>query len=255
MRSVTWKACKDKDKDKDKDRHRHKGKTGAKAMKQKPAAAPASTSTSVFAELGQLRDALKADATQRKREQQQAQATASEAAVDATLFRHAIGNVTPLRTPSRATAPRVAPSPSPLQTQRDEQAVLREAISDDFDPEALLDADDALSYLRAGVNSEVARKLRRGAWTVQAQLDLHGLRRDEARMALQDFLRDADKRGLRCVRIIHGKGLGSVGREPVLKGFVRTWLVQKENVLAFCQARPHDGGDGAMLVLLQQKHP
>jgi len=184
----------------------------------------------------------------------EAQVTVSEAAADAALFRHAMGNVAPLRAPSRAMAQRVPPAPVPVQTQRDEEAVLREAISDDFDPEALLDADDSLSYHRAQLNGDIVRKLRRGAWTVQAQIDLHGLRRDEARAALQDFLRAADKRGLRCVRIIHGKGLGSVGREPVLKGKVRAWLVQKENVLAFCEARPHDGGEGAMLVLLQQKN-
>ncbi len=77
------------------------------------------------------------------------------------------------------------------------------------------------------------------------------MRRDEAREALAEFIRESVKRGLRCLRVIHGKGLGSIGREPVLKGKVRAWLVQKYEVIAFCQARPHDGGAGAVLVLLQ----
>src|SRR5262249_5902279 len=136
-------------------------------------------------------------------------------------------------------------------TRLDEAAVLSEAISDEFDPEMLLDTDESLFYHRPGINQEVVRKLRRGAWIVQAQLDLHGMRRDEVRDALAEFIRDSSKRGLRCLRVIHGKGLGSVGKEPVLKGKVRAWLVQKEEVIAFCQARPHDGGAGAVLVLLQ----
>ena len=95
------------------------------------------------------------------------------------------------------------------------------------------------------------RKLRRGHWVIQGQLDLHGMRREEARDALGEFLRNAMKRGMRCVRIIHGKGLGSVNKEPVLKNKVRNWLVQKEEVIAFCQARASDGGAGALVVLLR----
>ena len=95
------------------------------------------------------------------------------------------------------------------------------------------------------------RKLRRGHWVIQSQLDLHGMRREEAREALAEFLKQAVKRGIRCVRVIHGKGLGSVNREPVLKNKVRNWLVQKEEVIAFCEARNIDGGAGAVLVLLK----
>jgi len=207
--------------------------------------------TEGFADLGGLRDALKAQTRQRERERAAAQAVRVEAAADSDLFRREIGAIAPLNAPPRARARRAPPVPLPLQTQRDEQAVLHEAISDDFDPEALLDTDDSLYYHRPGVSAEVVKKLRRGTWIVQAQLDLHGMRREEAREALQAFIREAGKRGLRCVRVIHGKGLGSVGKEPVLKGKVRAWLVQKEEVIAFCQARPHDGGAGAVLVLLQ----
>jgi len=216
------------------------------------AAAAAQTGLAAgLASLGGLRDALKAQARQRESERAAALAARTEAAADRDLFRREIGSIAPLKAPPRAPARREPPVPLPMQTQLDEQSVLHEAISDDFDPETLLDTDDSLYYHRPGVSAEVVKKLRRGTWVVQAQLDLHGLRREEAREALQTFIREAGKRGLRCVRVIHGKGLGSVGKEPVLKGKVRAWLVQKEEVIAFCQARPHDGGAGAVLVLLQ----
>lgn len=167
------------------------------------------------------------------------------------LFARAVGPVVPLRHALRSPVERPRPHPHPRQRERDDAAVLREAISDEFDVETLLDTDDALSFRRRGIGPEVVRKLRRGAWTVQAQIDLHGLRRDEAREQLAAFLREADRHGLRCVRIIHGKGHGSPGREPVLKAKVKAWLVQKHEVLAFAQARGSDGGHGALIVLLQ----
>ena len=141
----------------------------------------------------------------------------------------------------------------PIARQRlaDEQAALRESLSDDFTVETLLDTDDALSYARNGIGPDVIRKLRRGHWVIQSQLDLHGLRTDEAREALGEYLRGAIKRGLRCVRVIHGKGLGSINKEPVLKNKVRNWLTQKDEVIAFCQAKAADGGAGALIVLLR----
>lgn len=95
------------------------------------------------------------------------------------------------------------------------------------------------------------RKLRRGHWILQGELDLHGARVDGARELLGAFLRDAIKHQRRCVRVIHGKGHGSIGKQPVLKGKVKNWLIQKDEVLAFCQAREHDGGGGALIVLLR----
>ncbi|MDR5749851.1 MULTISPECIES: Smr/MutS family protein [unclassified Caballeronia] len=204
-----------------------------------------------LAGLANLKSALKADAAKRELERVAAARAQREAIADADVFRRSIGEVEPLKTPPRQTVTRIPPPPVPLQTRRDEEAVLQEALSDEYDPESLLDIDETLSYCRTGVSQEVVRKLRRGAWIVQAQLDLHGMRRDEAREALAEFIRESVKRGLRCLRVIHGKGLGSIGREPVLKGKVRAWLVQKQEVIAFCQARPHDGGAGAVLVLLQ----
>jgi DNA-nicking Smr family endonuclease len=216
-----------------------------------PTAAPKIEAAAGLAGLGALRDTLKRDAQRRERERAAAVSAQREASVDADLFRREIGMVAPLAVPPRATIARNPPPPLPVQTKLDEEAVLHEAISDEFDPEILLDTDETLSYCRPGVSQEVVRKLRRGDWIVQAQIDLHGMRREEAREALAEFIRDAVKRGQRCLRVIHGKGLGSIGREPVLKGKVRAWLVQKSEVIAFCQARPHDGGAGAVVVLLQ----
>lgn len=166
-------------------------------------------------------------------------------------FLKAIGRVVPLKPTGRITPTVQAPAPLPLQRWLDDHAVLREAVSDDYGAEWLLDADETLSYRRSGLGQDVVRKLRRGHWTVFAQLDLHGLRVDEAREALGTFLRDCTRLEKRCVRVIHGKGLGSKNRTPVLKEKVRRWLTQKEEVLAFVEAQPNDGGAGVVLVLLR----
>ncbi|MEZ7835812.1 MAG: Smr/MutS family protein, partial [Burkholderiaceae bacterium] len=122
---------------------------------------------------------------------------------------------------------------------------------DDFDVTSLLETDEALSYRRNGIGDDVLRKLRGGYWSLQGQVDLHGLRSDQAREALSAFLRKAVMNDWRCVRVIHGKGLGSPGKTPVLKLKAQRWLVQKKEVLAFVQARGCDGGAGALMVLLQ----
>ena len=108
-----------------------------------------------------------------------------------------------------------------------------------------------MSFRRSGIGTDVTRKLRQRHWNTQRQLDLHWLRSDEARQALGGFIREACQLGLRCVRVVHGKGLGSPGKTLVLKNKVHGWLVQKSEVLAFVQARPADGGAGAVVVLLQ----
>ena len=170
------------------------------------------------------------------------------------LFALTVGSVVPMR--EIAVAPyRARPPATARQRERDEAAVMLEAISDEFDVESLLDTDDALSYQRGDIGPEVVRKLRRGVWAIQAELDLHGARRDEARERLSHFVQDAKRSGLRCVRVIHGKGNGSPGRAPVLKSKVQSWLVQKKEVLAFAQARASDGGTGALLVLLAPMAP
>lgn len=210
-----------------------------------------SPKVNTLADLGQLRKALREAEREAAAAAARAQAEVARLQRERDLFALSVGPVVPLRPVARVLKPASRPSPEPRQRQRDEAAVLAESISDEFDVESLLDTDEALSFRRRGVGPEVVRKLRRGVWAIQAQLDLHGLRRDEARERLAAFLREAVRGGLRCVRVVHGKGNGSPGREPVLKGKVRSWLVQKNEVIAFTQARAQDGGHGALLVLLR----
>ncbi|MBK6008642.1 Smr/MutS family protein [Ramlibacter ginsenosidimutans] len=173
------------------------------------------------------------------------------AEVERNLFQRAAGKVAPLREHGRVHHPPEPVAPVAAQRQLDDQRVLKEAISDEFDASTLLEVDEALSFRRPGVGIDVARKLRRGYWSIQAEIDLHGLRTDDAREALASFVREAVRQGLRCVRVVHGKGLGSPGKTPVLKGKVHGWLVQKDEVLAFVQARGDEGGAGAVVVLLK----
>lgn len=203
--------------------------------------------------LAQLRQALRAQRAAQAAEAKAAAEEAAKARREANLFRDAVGRVVPLMVPARmsATGRRRKPPPLPLQRRADERQVLLASLSDDFDVETLLETDEQLSFRRPELGPDVVRKLRRGVWRVQGELDLHGYRRDGAREALATFLRDAGREGWRCVRVVHGKGLGSPGKSPVLKGRVQSWLAQHSGVLAFVQARPADGGAGALLVLLQ----
>ncbi|HET9823577.1 MAG TPA: Smr/MutS family protein [Burkholderiaceae bacterium] len=165
-------------------------------------------------------------------------------------FVQAVGPVQALRPHGRADLARPRPLPHPRQRELDERAALQEALSDEVDVETLLLTDDGLSFHRPGIGPDVVARLRRGHWSIQAEVDLHGLRRDEARAVLADFVRAAGQRGLRCLRVIHGKGLGSPGREPVLKAKVQRWLAQTAGVIAFAQASAPQGGAGALIVLL-----
>ena len=166
-------------------------------------------------------------------------------------FRVAVADAIPLRAPGRAQHIRRLPKPVARQRLRDEQQVMHDALHDPFDWDAAMAAGDELLFVRPGVPSSALRKLKRGGWVLRAELDLHGMTADQSRLALAGFLHDCHRRELRCVRIIHGKGLGSKNREPVLKHKVRHWLMQREDVLAYCQARQVDGGAGAVVVLLK----
>lgn len=203
-------------------------------------------------DLAVVRDGLKADAERREAERQAAEAAARRAEEEANVFRSSIGSVSSLRDRNRVQHAAKAPAPIPVQTQLNDKAVLAASLSDEFDVENLLDIDETMSFRRPGIGEDVIKKLRRGEWVPQDKVDLHGLRSDEAREALASFLRRSVRNGVRCVRVIHGKGIGSPDKLPVLKGKVRSWLVQKEEVIAFVQARESQGGAGALMVLLRQ---
>ena len=204
-----------------------------------------------LAELKALQQRLKSRAEAAAKAERERREREAQLAREANLFRDSVGEVQPLKSEPRAQP--AVPRPLPIARQRmaDEEAALQESLSDEFSIETLLETDDSLSYARSGVGPDVLRKLRSGAWVTQDQLDLHGLRTDQAREAVGQFIRHSVRRGMRCVRIIHGKGLGSLNKKPVLKNKVRNWLVQKEEVIAFCQARAADGGSGALMVLLR----
>ena len=192
----------------------------------------------------QERDRLAAEA----REREEAMRRAAER--ERRVFAEAVGPVTPVPHSNRGGHGPPKPLPEPRQSELDEQAALREALSDTVDIESLLLTDDGLAWRREGVGPDVLTRLRRGHWSIQGQLDLHGLRRDEAREAVVGFLDQATRCGWRCLRVVHGKGLGSPGREPVLKAKVQRWLAQSASVIAFAQASGPQGGAGALIVLL-----
>ena len=163
-------------------------------------------------------------------------------------FRKAVADARPLaHRPKQLQAKR--PAPVAKQRIRDERAALAESLGPVSADDAL-DTGEALAYLSEGLSRDVLRKLRRGHWVVEDELDLHGMNRHTAAISVTDFLRHCRHRRLGCVRIVHGKGLGSRQREPVLKGLLRKWLV-RQDVLAFSQAPANQGGSGAVLVLLK----
>jgi DNA-nicking Smr family endonuclease len=198
---------------------------------------------------------LKRELAQRRRVEEERERLARQAEEkarrEANLFREATRDVEPHSPTPRPAAPRKFPRPIALMHQRDEAEALASSLSDGVNAETLMDTDEALSYAREGIGPDIVRKLRRGQWVIQGQLDLHGMTRDQAREEVGRFLAAALKEGKRCVRIVHGKGLGSKNRTSVLKDKVRHWLMQTEAVLAFTQARGADGGAGAVVVLLR----
>ena len=166
------------------------------------------------------------------------------------IFLQAVKNARPLNVDVPFTE-KTYPKPIAKQFILDEKQALKDSLSDDFYPAHELESGEELLYLRIGQSPDVLSKLRRGFWVVQAQIDLHGLISDEAREYVAEFLSSCKKRNIRCVRIVHGKGLGSRNREPVLKHKLRSWLMQKDEVIAYAQAKPEDGGSGAVIVLLK----
>lgn len=171
---------------------------------------------------------------------------------DLDAFREAMADVA-RHPPSDRHAPhRARLSPRPLSREADDRAVIEELRDAPLDFETL-ESGDTLIYRSVGIQDGVWRRLRRGAYRIGAELDLHGLNRERARLAVQAFLADCLDRNLRCVRIIHGKGLGSPNTGPVIKTLLDSWLRRRRDVLAFCSARPQDGGTGAVYVLLRSQ--
>jgi DNA-nicking Smr family endonuclease len=210
-----------------------------------------------FADLKALKEKLKGVDAARAAEKAAREERERLAVQEAGLFRNALGGVKKIAqsdryVPNAPAAVNLAPKPVRPRTQaEDDAAVLRESLSDAFEVDHLLEDDPSLSFTRAGIGADVVRKLRKGAWPVQDELDLHGMRRDTARDQLGDFLSRAARRKLRCVCVIHGKGLGSAGGEPVLRSMVHSWLEQKDDVIAFCAANVDGRSHGALLVLLK----
>jgi DNA-nicking Smr family endonuclease len=173
-----------------------------------------------------------------------------ERAEDSDVFRDAVRDVKPLAAPNRVTHAPSPPPPIPAKRLEDERAVLRELAQLSLDGDDLEFEDDS-TFLRAGLPRDILRKLRRTHWVVQDTLDLHGLTGDEAVAETAVFLAACKREGMRCVRIVHGKGLRSPGREPVLKRRIRRLLTRRDEVLAFVEPRALHGGGGAVVVLLQ----
>jgi DNA-nicking Smr family endonuclease len=170
-------------------------------------------------------------------------------------LRAVFADVAPLRAANRAARPRAHPPTLPAQRLADEAAALA-ASKHGVEPSPLSwdvgqEVEAEQTFLRKGLGGDVLSRLRRGHWSVQGELDLHRHNRDQARDALTEFINEARNCGWRCVRVIHGKGLSSPNREPVLKSKVRRWLAQRDEVLAYCEAPQHAGGSGAVLVLLK----
>ncbi|MDB5987765.1 MAG: hypothetical protein JWR16_2818 [Nevskia sp.] len=165
-------------------------------------------------------------------------------------FRQAMADVRPHSNSERVLPPRRRPPPRPLQREADERAVLDELLAGPFDPDAI-EGGDTIAYRADGIQDSVWRRLRRGSFRIGAELDLHGFNRHVAQAEVSAFLADCQDRGLRAVRIIHGKGRGSPNSGPVIKALLDGWLRRRRDVLAFASARACDGGTGAVYVLLR----
>ncbi|MDM8560070.1 Smr/MutS family protein [Candidatus Parabeggiatoa sp. HSG14] len=170
---------------------------------------------------------------------------------DSALFKEAMLGVKPLICDKVAL---IKPHPPPIPRQRylDEALVREEMLSDDYDT-AEVETGDELLFVRPGIQHTLLAKLRRGQFSIDGELDLHGMTVPVARSEVASFLRECQIRQIRCARIVHGKGYGSWQKQPVLKNKVNKWLQQRCEVLAFCSARQVDGGTGAVYVLLKRK--
>ncbi|NCT68580.1 MAG: SMR domain protein [Rhodanobacteraceae bacterium] len=170
---------------------------------------------------------------------------------DARLFREAIGEVRPLKQPRAAPPPRPRLPPEPVQGHLDEARVRDELLTHPIEP-GTIEGGDEIHYLKPGQHARLLQRLRRGQFSVRAEIDLHEMTAAVARDAIRLFLDDCRRHGELCVRIVHGKGLRSKAQGPVLKQLTDTLLRRRADVLAFASARPAQGGTGAVVVLLER---
>jgi len=170
---------------------------------------------------------------------------------DSGLFRRVMGDAKPLRQDSRAPDFKAKPKPRARFFRDDEKAALNETLHGDIE-EIETGAGESLRFNRPSVGRQTMRKLARGNFSVQDEIDLHGLTVPEAKGALREFVSESCYRGHACVRVIHGKGLGSGDRGPILKARVNNWLRRWDEVLAFVSTRQAHGGTGAVYVLLRK---
>lgn len=175
-----------------------------------------------------------------------------DASDDARLFRDAIGHVRVLKPIAVAEPSRTRPTPEPTQFLLDEAKVRGELLTHAIDP-AQIESGDEITYLKPGQQSRLLTRLRRGQFSVRAEIDLHEMTSAVAREAIREFLDDCRHHDLLCVRIVHGKGLRSKAQGPVLKQLTDSMLRRRADVLAFTSARPAQGGTGAVIVLLQRE--
>jgi len=167
---------------------------------------------------------------------------------DCDLFFETIGKVTPVKSDKRSVVPTQKPKPYPKKKNSNIADKLTLAQTE---PINALHAEDTFSYISSGLQKNVLKKMRRGHYGLDAELDLHGLTSAEAKRELIKFLHYCEQDGCRCVRIIHGKGYRSENNLPVLKNDLNIWLRQHQEVQAFCSAAQKDGGAGAVVVLLR----
>jgi DNA-nicking Smr family endonuclease len=175
-------------------------------------------------------------------------------AEDDDLFWEEVKDVKPLKIKSELIDTAIKkPKPRPIAQQliQDEKNALIDSLSDEYITNGV-ELDEDSSYLRNGHSPDIIKRLKRGYWTIQGSIDLHGMISKEAKDYIVDYVQECKKKKIRCIRIIHGKGYGSKNKEPILKKKVRNWLMQKDEVIAYSEAPRHDGGSGVVIVLLKE---
>lgn len=170
---------------------------------------------------------------------------------DSDLFKHAMDGTRQINQ-DRVEPYKPGKKSRPIKRKTEENFTENSSLSDHA-PEQV-ESNEALLFKRSGIQNSVIKKLKKGQYEIEAQLDLHRLIVAEARELLAEFLNHASENNFKCVRIIHGKGLGSPDKLPKLKSMVNSWLKQREDVLAFCSAAKQDGGTGAVYVLLKSRY-